>query len=165
MRARKPKPVASLVPAKPAGPGAPLRWECIIPDVPSGENEQRRMHWSKIRREAQRWHWWLKLALSVAPQAREHRTVTFTRYAHGLLDEGDNLAASYKFVRDLLRPEKIERGVYGPKTRTPGRPWVKVHAGIGMVIGDGPGQARFHYEQVRVPASEPVRTVIVIEVT
>lgn len=162
---RKPRPVAPLVPAKPVGPGAPLRWECVIPAVPPSANNQLRMHWAKIRSEAERWHWWLRLALSIVPKAREHRAVTFIREAHGLLDEGDNLAASYKFVRDLLRPEKVERGVYGPGTKTPGMPWVRVQAGIGLVLGDGPGQARFHYEQRKVKRSEPVRTIVVIEIT
>lgn len=156
---------APLVPAKAAGPGAPLRWECVIPEIPPSENQQRRMHWAKIAKHASRWHQWLAVATREVPRAKEHRTVTFIRYGHGLLDEGDNLAASYKFVRDLLRPHKVERGVYGPKTRTPGRPWVKVHAGVGLILGDGPGEAAFVYMQERIPKTQAPHTRIVIHVT
>ena len=153
---------APLVPAKAVPPGASLRWEVVIPAVPPSENTQRRTHWGGLRADAKAWLWWMKLAFSCVPKAKGPRHVLFIREAHGLLDEGDNLGASYKFVRDLLRPERVDKGVYGPKTKTPGVPWMRVQAGIGMVVGDGPGEATFEYQQRKVPRSQPVRTFIVI---
>lgn len=159
-----PKPVATLVPAKPAGAGEPLRWECVIPGVPDSLNAQYTKHWSRRRKDGKPFLWWMRLGLSIVPRAAEHRTVTFTRCGHGMLDD-DNLAAAFKGMRDYLRPERAETGIYGPKTKHPGGRWFKVQAGLGLILGDGPGQAAFVYHQERIPKSQTPYTRIVIEVT
>ena len=121
------------------------------------------MHWSKIGKVKDEWHWWLKLATGSIPLATGPRKVTFVRYCHQFLDEGDNLGGSYKFVRDLLQPLKIDRGFYGPKTRKAGQMWIRETGGVGLITGDGPGQAEFTYEQIKVSRKTPQYTTIIIQ--
>jgi hypothetical protein len=157
----KARPIAPLETAR-LVPGAQPYWVAAIPGVPSSENIQRRMHWRDIARENERFHWHLKLAFSGVPKATGFRSVLFVRMGPGLLDEGDGLQGSYKGIRDLLRPQEVQSGVHGPRTKNPGKAWSREISGTGMVIGDGPGQARFLYRQVRVSSTEPLKTLIVI---
>lgn len=138
-------------------------WEAVIPAIPPSANAQLRMHWAIVRKVSTEWLWMLRLAFREVPKATGPRRVTFIRFGHGLLDEGDNLAASYKFVRDLLRPHKVEQGVCGPKTKTPGKPWSRQQAGIGMVTGDGPGEAEFVYRQSKVSRKIAPHTMVILE--
>ena len=165
MRASKqPSRAPLVVPASPVPPGAfPGIWKATITLLPPSANQQRRMHWSAVAKHAQDWLWLLRQAFGVVPKATGPRRVIFIRYAHGLLDEGDNLPASYKFVRDLLQPERIDSGVYGPGTKKAGQPFTKIRHGIGVIVGDGPGQAEFVYRQERIPRAESPRTEIVIQ--
>lgn len=157
-------PAITPPPLRPAKAGAGP-WEATLPAIPPSANVQLRMHWASVRKYSTDWLWWMKLCFAKVPKATGCRHVTITRYGHGLLDEGDNLAASYKFVRDLLRPEKVDRGTYGPNTKTPGKPWVRMQAGTGMVIGDGPGEATFEYHQVKISRKNAPYTVIKISDT
>lgn len=134
---------------------------CIHAVVPS-DNVQRRWHWSRLKREQEVWLMLIRAALPRVPPATGVRRVTITRHSPGLLDT-DNLSGAHKaLVRDLLRPAKLDFGLYasGPKR---GAPWSRESLGLGLILGDGPGQAIFHYDQVRLKRGLQPYTVITIE--
>jgi hypothetical protein len=64
--------------------------------------------------------------------------IRVTRRSTKLMDEGDNLNESYKWLRDWL-----------------------CHSGL--IIGDAPGQIQAEYRQERVRHKKDVGTIVVIE--
>jgi hypothetical protein len=137
-------------------------YEINVKLIPPSLNVKLRNHRWGSGRERDKWLMLLQVAVRKIPPATGLRKITFIRHGHGLLDD-DNLAGAFKTVRDLLRPPKAEQGVYGPKTKRPGIPWTKSHPGLSLILGDGPGEAHFIYQQERVGTKIQPWTTIYIE--
>lgn len=83
--------------------------EFEIKGLPTLVNKMSRAHWAVAYREAKKWKGWVALICrSRRPQSPLKRArLEFTRFSHGRGVDCDNLAISFKAIRDGL----IESGI------------------------------------------------------
>lgn len=140
-----------------------MSWTLTIPEVPPSGNVLKRLHWAPYGALLKRWFWLVRAAqgFSQIPKATGKRRLTITRRGARPLDR-DNLYASVKPVVDVLRPPKVERGVFrsGPKK---GQAWERRRIGHGLILEDDAAHLELVVQQAPLPRGQKPHLVLVLE--
>lgn len=140
-----------------------MNWTLRIDHIPPSGNVVMRMHWRVYHRLLEDWFLLVRGAggfLDI-PTARGKRRVTVVRYGRRTLDD-ENLAFSTKPIFDVLRPEKVEEGVY-KSGKHKGEPWRRKRLGHGLILEDDPTHVERRVLNGKLRKGERPYTLLILE--
>lgn len=97
------------IPTHSAAPLKPFSLSITLPGLPKGPNQLLGAHWTIRSGHAKKWKRmvWAKCWHLRPPQPLERCEILFTRFSSAKSMDDDNLAGSFKSVRDGLKDAKI----------------------------------------------------------
>ncbi len=138
-------------------------WLMALPLSPS-LNLTMRLHHFELSKLKKAWWWQIQSEANRLriPRAKWKRNLTVTRFSKGTLDYDDFVGGCKNVIIDLLRPPKIQTGVYRNGSRK-GQPWRKEWLGTGLIMDDSPTWLTVTYLQAPCPKGQEPRTEVLIE--
>ena len=144
-------------------PGEPGTWRLRIETlIPTG-NVTKRMHFRVYGQLMQTLYWQVRSADGFLAISRPHGTRWLIVLRHSpRTPDRDNAYFSAKPLIDILRPMKIESGIYGPGTKKAGQPWRRERIGHGLILEDDPEHLEYWVRTVRPKKGDTTHTELIL---
>ena len=138
-------------------------WTFHLEAVTLSPNKMMKMHWTEYQELLNDWFMRVraKWGVSSVTKATGRRRVDIVRYGSRPLDP-DNLTASVKPLVDILRPAKVERGIYKAGTAKAGQPWTRSRLGLGFIVDDSEAMLDLHVSNGKLTAGQKPYTLLTI---